>query len=209
MSAMASKHRRLDCLLNSLPNAQFNTETKMSSFWRNFNHWLHWKLSFWQLPVQPVMKISSKWRHFRFSEREHQSSAAHAFVRGIHRWSPRGFPSITAVTRKMFLFYVIMPRGINSIELHWNLNRNTNILFQGNVFENDVCYEQLYLFKHRVQRKDSGPQFVGICWSCFDLQLHFSYCGSCVVFVLRSDAARDRIWNGVIFINERPSQWSQ
>ena len=39
----------------------------MSSFWRNFNHWLHWKLSFWQLPVQPVMKISSKWRHFRFS----------------------------------------------------------------------------------------------------------------------------------------------
>ena len=34
---------------------------------RNFNHWLHWKLSFWQLPVQPVMKISSKWRHFRFS----------------------------------------------------------------------------------------------------------------------------------------------
>ena len=43
------------------------TETKMSSFWRNFNHWLHWKLSFWQLPVQPVMKISSKCRHFRFS----------------------------------------------------------------------------------------------------------------------------------------------
>ena len=45
-----------------------NTETKISSFWRNFNHWLHWKLSFWQLPVQPVTKISSKWRHFRFSE---------------------------------------------------------------------------------------------------------------------------------------------
>ena len=44
-----------------------DTETKMSSFWRNFNHWLHWKLSFWQLPVQPVMKISSKWKHFRFS----------------------------------------------------------------------------------------------------------------------------------------------
>ena len=37
------------------------------SFWRNFHHWLHWKLSFWQLSVRPVMKISSKWRHFRFS----------------------------------------------------------------------------------------------------------------------------------------------
>ena len=43
------------------------TKTKMSSFWRNFHHWLHCKLSFWQLSVQPVMKISSKWRHFRFS----------------------------------------------------------------------------------------------------------------------------------------------
>ena len=38
----------------------------MSSFWRNFHHWLYWKLSLWQLPVQPVMIISSKWRHFRF-----------------------------------------------------------------------------------------------------------------------------------------------
>ena len=45
------------------------TETEMSSFWWNFHHWLHWKLSKWQLPVQPVMKISSKWRHFRFSDR--------------------------------------------------------------------------------------------------------------------------------------------
>ena len=40
----------------------------MSSFWWNFHHWLHWKLSKWQLPVQPVIKISSKWQHFRFSE---------------------------------------------------------------------------------------------------------------------------------------------
>ena len=44
-----------------------NTETKMSSFWWKFHHWLHRKLSFWQLSVQPVMKISSKWWHFRFS----------------------------------------------------------------------------------------------------------------------------------------------
>ena len=42
------------------------TETEMS-FWWNFHHWLHWKLSKWQLPVQPVMKILSKWQHFRFS----------------------------------------------------------------------------------------------------------------------------------------------
>ena len=40
----------------------------MSSFWGHFQHWLHRKLSIWQLLVQPVMKISSKWQHFRFSE---------------------------------------------------------------------------------------------------------------------------------------------
>ena len=44
------------------------TETKMSSFWQNFHHWLHWKLSFWQLPMQPLMKVSSKWQHFHFSD---------------------------------------------------------------------------------------------------------------------------------------------
>ena len=43
----------------------------MSSFWWKFHHWLHRKLSFWQLSVQPVMKISSKWWHFRFSELNH------------------------------------------------------------------------------------------------------------------------------------------
>ena len=45
----------------------YRTETEMSSFWWHFHHWLHWKLSFWQLSVQLVMKISSKWQHFRFS----------------------------------------------------------------------------------------------------------------------------------------------
>ena len=42
------------------------TETKMS-FWRDFRHWEHWKLLFWQLSVLPVTKISSKW-HFSLSK---------------------------------------------------------------------------------------------------------------------------------------------
>ena len=42
-------------------------ETEMSSFGWNFCQWLYRKLSFWQLLVQPVMKISTKWWHFRFS----------------------------------------------------------------------------------------------------------------------------------------------
>ena len=54
-------------LCKTLPELPFYTESKMSSFWWNLHHWLHWKLSKWQLSVQPVMKISSKWQHFRFS----------------------------------------------------------------------------------------------------------------------------------------------
>ena len=34
----------------------------------NFHHWLHRKLSFWQLSVQPVVKITSKWQHLRFGD---------------------------------------------------------------------------------------------------------------------------------------------
>ena len=37
------------------------TETEMLSFWCNFHHWRHRKLSKWQIPVQLVMKISSAW----------------------------------------------------------------------------------------------------------------------------------------------------
>ena len=43
------------------------TETKMLSFWLNFHHWLRWNLSKRQLPVQAVVKISSK-RYFHFSD---------------------------------------------------------------------------------------------------------------------------------------------
>ena len=42
--------------------------TKMQIlFWWNFRYWLHRKLSKRQLPVQPVTKTPSKWRHFGFS----------------------------------------------------------------------------------------------------------------------------------------------
>ena len=43
------------------------TEIEMSPFWQNIHYWLHQKLSKWQLLVQPVMKMSSKW-HFHFSD---------------------------------------------------------------------------------------------------------------------------------------------
>ena len=44
------------------------SETKLLSFWWNFHHWLHWKLSIWLLPVEPVMKFSCQWWHFLLGE---------------------------------------------------------------------------------------------------------------------------------------------
>ena len=45
-----------------------NIETEVLSFWWHFRRWLHWKLSFLTLLVQPVVKMSSKWRLFHSSE---------------------------------------------------------------------------------------------------------------------------------------------
>ena len=47
---------------------EFSPKMKMCSFYRHFHHWLYRKLWFWRLAVQPEMKLSSKWRHFCFSE---------------------------------------------------------------------------------------------------------------------------------------------
>ena len=61
-------------MLNMVTNAEVHVAYTSTTLKRkchideSFHHWLHWKLSFWQLPVQPVMKMSWKWIHFRFSE---------------------------------------------------------------------------------------------------------------------------------------------
>ena len=44
----------------------YYAETEMLHFGPNFRHWLHRKLSKWQLPVQPVMK-NSNWQYSHFS----------------------------------------------------------------------------------------------------------------------------------------------
>ena len=42
---------------------RYVSEMAILSFWRNIRHWLHRKLSFWQLPVRAVTQISWMW-HF-------------------------------------------------------------------------------------------------------------------------------------------------
>ena len=88
------------------------TETELSSFWRNY-HWLHIKLSFWELPAQPVMtnlhysdvimgvmtsQITSltvvySTVYSGTDQRKYQSSASLSFVRGIHRPVTGEFPA--------------------------------------------------------------------------------------------------------------------
>ena len=43
---------------NQMPSIFSQKHTWKISFWWNFHHWLHWKLSIWQLLVQPMMRIS-------------------------------------------------------------------------------------------------------------------------------------------------------
>ena len=61
-------------------------ETEISPFWRNFDHWLHWKLSKWQLPVQPLMKISLKWWYLCHSNDQALSVMTYSFqnIMSIH-----------------------------------------------------------------------------------------------------------------------------
>ena len=69
---------------NNLPSyVYYSTETEMSSFWRNFHHWLHRKLSKWQLSVQSVIKISSNWQHFRFSVYQNITKILHDAWRDV------------------------------------------------------------------------------------------------------------------------------
>ena len=49
-------------------------------FWRTFPYLLHWKLSKWQVPVQLMTKMSSKWCDFHISEQ------GWGFSSVIHGW---------------------------------------------------------------------------------------------------------------------------
>ena len=107
--------RGLTVTINDLTNMMFTTWRQcifrtVAFYWRpqrvtchrtlewkcNSYHWLHWKLSFWQLPVQPVMKMSSKWQHlhFRESQMEHRFRSTLARVTDLHQavtWANSGF----------------------------------------------------------------------------------------------------------------------
>ena len=108
------------------------TETDMPSFWYNFHHWLHRKLLFWQLPVQPVIKhygdvimgaITSQITSLMIvystvysdaDQRKHQSAASLAFVRGIHR-GPVNSPHKWPATRKLFPFDDVIMKFVKMI----------------------------------------------------------------------------------------------
>ena len=57
------------CVLDHTTSSRF-TETRMSSFWRNFHHWLPWKLSKFQFFNSQYCLWQkfhpAKWQHFHF-----------------------------------------------------------------------------------------------------------------------------------------------
>ena len=101
-------HRKLTCIYI------FNTETEMSSLLRNLRHCLHYNVSKWHIQVQPVAKISSKWRHYRFNEAccSHMDNTGNLLK---YRWNLVRSVTPYAVTnhnKSKFLF-----RNANSIEI--------------------------------------------------------------------------------------------
>ena len=121
----------------------------MSSFWRNFNHWLHWKLSFWQLPVQPVMKISSKWRHFRFSVPTPNPTPQNGF---IHIQCLKHQPFVKYISSKHF-YQSSAWINITDITIDWERDEMVTIrqTFWKNIF-------LMKMFEFRVKVQFRGPE---------------------------------------------------
>ena len=81
------------------------TDTEMLSFWWNFHYWLHWKLSFWQLLMPPMMKILSKWWHFCFSINGSHNGLAPIQCEGII-WT-------------IFAYHELSSRNSSALKLEW------------------------------------------------------------------------------------------
>ena len=91
----------------------------MSSFGRNFHHSLHIQLSFWQLPVQPMTKISPKWPHFSFGVPQDECMAPMMF--GVfRRW-----PTQCWVWRQSILLPATEAANTNTTPATLTHNRHT------------------------------------------------------------------------------------
>ena len=114
------------------------TETEMSSFWRNFHHWLHRKLSKWQLSVQSMIKISSKWQHFRFSElRRTAGGSAHWVVWLWLSFKKIHFKTLSAKWQP-FCF------GLYMLTTHWGRDK-MDAIFQM-TFSNAFYWMKMFKF---------------------------------------------------------------
>ena len=91
----------------------------MSSFWRNFNHWLHRKLSKWQLSVQSVIKISSKWQHFRFSVSVHKLTWKWHHVFLLEEWKFCQNDNISIWVIDSFILWMYLCKLYMNYPLSW------------------------------------------------------------------------------------------
>ena len=113
------------------------------SFWWNLRHCLQRKLSFWQLPLQPMTNISSKWQHFRFSAREDASSEEAFFVDVCNGLSPVRCQAIPWTNTGVF--------SAKLLRLYFSeIKANIGIYSKKKRFWTDSCRESHFPVPQRV-----------------------------------------------------------
>ena len=114
--SIATMHNAAWCCINAMhtatvilieninPNILNNTGTEMLLFWLTFHHRLHRKLSFWQLSVESMTNIISKWLYIRFSAK---------------RWNSKGLGiSFPFYTKNLFSSIVVQICFRKAIHVH-------------------------------------------------------------------------------------------
>ena len=145
--------------------------------------------------------------HSGEDQREHQSSASLAFVRGIHRW-PVKSPHKGPVTRKMFPF--------DDVIMFWTHNRTHSLPSRASNYMSDHCvyvekhrprYKAITLYDIRMSQMSDNGEGLGVVTLTMESYIIMpSYGGSItrslipyhvVGFITRSDITRDCInhWN--------------
>ena len=121
-----------------------STETKTSSFWRNFRRWLH---------LQPVTEISTKWQHFPQMKQCHHHWGWYYYENSISWYHLvissccRGFPSCTcmqptAIRDRTLQSLTHTPQLLGSDPYGWEYTL---------IYQNEGHHQKMYLFPRYVR----------------------------------------------------------
>ena len=182
------------------------TETEIFSFWWNIHHWLYWKLSFWQLPVQPVMKISSKWRPFHFKTNAYISKYKSLQIGDISQsyccCIMLDYPQkhVWAVTIYMKMHTKSAETcGLDNVFPPWPLFPSKNLCYY---IYSSIHMHRLYEFCYKTYIYTYTGSVVQYWWSCTPSQSIGLFFGECVVPVLNNTFCFLWFTNCVLFYDK-------